>query len=109
MKTTRDFLEHTLDDDGDCPSGCDVFEGASDPTPPRELQARHFAEIFAAQPVVNSLIGLPNNTVIEDSAGDVGVVMNSAAHYPETNPMGIDYVSKKYGPFTIRYAPKEQA
>ncbi|GGJ74481.1 hypothetical protein [Glutamicibacter ardleyensis] len=59
-----------------------------------------------APSVVNSVDGLPDNTVIEDNVGDVGIIFNGHIWYPETNPLSIERVAKRYGPFTIRYRPE---
>lgn len=53
------------------------------------------------RPLVDILQDLPPGTVVEDQHGDVGVVVASRIHYPETAPLNLAYASKHYGPFTI--------
>lgn len=60
----------------------------------------------AAHQTVNSLTGLPNNTVIEDSSGDIGIIFNNEIWYPECNPMSIDRAAQRYAPFIIRHSPE---
>lgn len=51
---------------------------------------------------LSELETLPNDTVIKDSEGDVGVIFNGYVWYPETSP--VSFVrAKRYLPATIVY------
>lgn len=51
---------------------------------------------------LSELEALPNDTVIKDSDGDVGVVFNGYVWYPETLPVSL-VRAKRYLPATVVY------
>lgn len=55
---------------------------------------------------VEELDMLPDNSVIEDGAGDVGVLLAGNVWYPETAPIPVRKVGKSYLPATVLYEPQ---
>jgi hypothetical protein len=54
---------------------------------------------------VEELDALPNDTVIRDCMGDVGVVFGGHVWYPETSPVSRSKVGKNYLPATVLFSP----